>query len=559
MKNKSKKISIIIVSYKDINWLKRIIDDLCKQTFNQLEIIVVANGTTNNKIYQQLQYDYQNVIFIFSKKNLGFSGANNLGISSSSGEYILLINPDTRIEKNFLETLFDEMLVRKLDVIAPIEANYYTKIPTYYQTKIDVFGHPVFKVVDTHTLPEQNFFLPGHCILFSKKLYEKTGGMDDNIFMYFEELDWFWRLFQQKRKIGYSEKVFVYHKGAITTSSGISDRKFLWRNQNTLKVLIKNYDLVSLIIVLPIVFTSYFFESMIFFLFGKPQIGRSYISAMLVMKECIALYKKNKIKSNLLNMITSRSTYLGFGKLHHLKEYIKGRKKRILEIGCGNGFHANTINNKLNEVIGIDLSKESISVAKNRYPNTEFRVMNAENLKFKDNSFNEIYALDVLEHVDNLKKVMEEISRVLCPGGYLKINVPDPRSEKWLIKLRPTYFKEIHHVRVFSYSDLEKLQKYGFEITTYRRHGFLQHIELYFLFKSNGSESQLSISDWRANNFLTIIHLTLLFFNPIVLMTPLKYIPLWIITLPIGIVIDYVGSIFFPKSQYCIYKKTEEL
>ncbi|HRP59318.1 MAG TPA: class I SAM-dependent methyltransferase, partial [Vicingus sp.] len=118
---------------------------------------------------------------------------------------------------------------------------------------------------------------------------------------------------------------------------------------------------------------------------------------------------------------------------------------KVLEIGCGQGFFSSVLAKKKNTtVVGIDLSKSDIEVAKGRYPQIDFKYMNAEKLKFQDKSFNEVYALDVLEHVDNLEKVVSEVSRVLKKGGIFHINVPAEKSEKWLISIRPTYFKEIH-------------------------------------------------------------------------------------------------------------------
>ena len=74
--------------------------------------------------------------------------------------------------------------------------------------------------------------------------------------------------------------------------------------------------------------------------------------------------------------------------------------KKILDLGSGDGFFAYTLSRKKdNDVYGIDLSKESISISKKRYSRVNFQVMNSEKMKFKNNFFDEIYAMDVLEHV----------------------------------------------------------------------------------------------------------------------------------------------------------------
>ena len=234
-------------------------------------------------------------------------------------------------------------------------------------------------------------------------------------------------------------------------------------------------------------------------------------------------------------------------------------KKRVLEIGCGQGFNCFVFSkNKNNKVIGIDLSKNDIKISKERYPNIEFSVMNAQDLKFKNNTFDTVYALDVLEHVDNLNKTLDEVHRCIKRKGKFIINVPHYNSEKWLLKVRPTYFKEIHHVRIFKENELEDLlEKRQFKLVKKQRKGFLQHIELYILFKRKiNSKTQVSIGSWRDNYFTKLIHAMILFTDPIVLKTPLVYFPVWIFTIPFGIVVNSIGSKFFPKSQYYEFKNT---
>ena len=227
--------------------------------------------------------------------------------------------------------------------------------------------------------------------------------------------------------------------------------------------------------------------------------------------------------------------------------------RKILEVGCGQGFNtflrSKTKNNK---VIGIDSSEVEIKVAKQRYPKVDFRVMSAEKLNFKNDSFDEVYAIEVLEHVDKIKKVLKEISRVLKPGGKLIASIPYYKSEEWLVKIRPTYFKEIHHVRIFKKNELEKLCKAeNLFLSKKKKIGFLQHIELYFLFKRKiNSNNQVSIGSWRDNIWTMSLHATMLYFDPLVLKTPLVYFPIWVITIPVGLTINYFGNKFFPKSFY---------
>lgn len=230
-------------------------------------------------------------------------------------------------------------------------------------------------------------------------------------------------------------------------------------------------------------------------------------------------------------------------------------RKRILDIGCGQGFNAHCLS-KHNDVVGIDISAEDIAIAKKRYPNVDYKIMDMASLEFKNNYFDRIYALDTLEHIDNLEKVITEVKRVLKPGGEFIVNIPYWKSERWLLRLRPTYFSEIHHVRVFGEDELENLlSKKRFTLVKKKRAGFLNHVFQYYMFKRKvKSKKQLGIGNWQDSWKTKFLYITLIFFDTQLFKTPLKYIPLWVLTIPIGLVINFFGNFFMPKSLFYTFK-----
>ena len=231
--------------------------------------------------------------------------------------------------------------------------------------------------------------------------------------------------------------------------------------------------------------------------------------------------------------------------------------KKILDLGCGQGFRTNVLSRK-NDVVGVDMSKDDIAVAQKRYPGVSFKLMDAEHLKFKRNEFDEIYAIDVVEHVDHVDRVLSEIRRVLVSHGTVVINIPFYLSENWLKRIRPTYFKEIHHVRVFQDQELEKMMsKIGFKLKKKKKVGFLQHVELYVLFKTGSNKrTQVSIGDWRATSMTKALHCLMLYFDLSVFQTPFVWFPLWIMTVPLGLIINGIGNLYFPKSLYYEFIKS---
>ena len=94
-------------------------------------------------------------------------------------------------------------------------------------------------------------------------------------------------------------------------------------------------------------------------------------------------------------------------------------KASVLDVGCGAGFLTNALAMEGFETFGIDLSKESLAVAKkfDETKTVDYRYANAYALPFPDERFDVVSALDVLEHVEEPNRLISEASRVLKPGG----------------------------------------------------------------------------------------------------------------------------------------------
>jgi ubiquinone/menaquinone biosynthesis C-methylase UbiE len=109
---------------------------------------------------------------------------------------------------------------------------------------------------------------------------------------------------------------------------------------------------------------------------------------------------------------------------HLLKKYSTNKNINILEIGCSGGpFILQLINEGYINIKGIDISENGVELAKQRGIK-DVSVMDAQNLDFKDNSFDLIVASDVLEHLANENKAASEWNRVLKPGGIAIVFVP---------------------------------------------------------------------------------------------------------------------------------------
>lgn len=106
--------------------------------------------------------------------------------------------------------------------------------------------------------------------------------------------------------------------------------------------------------------------------------------------------------------------------LEKLKSYRCDVSSVVLDVGCGAGFLSNTLGEKGFKVTGIDLSEESLKIARahDKTGDVHYLSANAYELPFANDTFDVVTAMDFLEHVERPDRVISEISRVLKTGGY---------------------------------------------------------------------------------------------------------------------------------------------
>jgi hypothetical protein len=241
-----------------------------------MEVIVVDNGSDDNSV-ELIRQSHPDVLIVESPVNRGFATGCEMGIVQSTGELIVLLNNDTRLDHDAFQSLFDEMVERDLDVIAAVLAPYDGGEVKPQRSVIDPLGYPIFLKPADRFGKGKSFFLSAACVLVSKETYLDTGGLDTSFFMYYEDVDWFWRMALYGRQFDYSFKTVVYHF-ATGSAHGLKFdyKRFMWRNTNQPRVLIKNYRLLSLLLVLPIFFITYIFEALVLVVIGRRDLAKTY-------------------------------------------------------------------------------------------------------------------------------------------------------------------------------------------------------------------------------------------------------------------------------------------
>lgn len=250
-------VSIIIINYNGYKHLKECFNSLQELNYKNIEIIFVDNGSKDNSVEFVRKY-YGNTKIIQLDKNYGFAKPNNIGAAQSKGDYIVLLNNDTIVDKNWLTELIK--VAKSSDEIGIVGSKLYL----YYDKNLLNFaGNCCNKYLRTFNIGEnkrdhqlfniqrETFCVWGAALLIKREVYKKLGLFDSKYFAYKEDLDLCWRAWIFGYKVLYVPKSFLYHKVGQTLKGQNEFKSFLGE-KNMLRTLLKNYELKTILKIMPV-------------------------------------------------------------------------------------------------------------------------------------------------------------------------------------------------------------------------------------------------------------------------------------------------------------------
>lgn len=232
-------LSIIILNYNTCELtLKALRSVYASRTGYQFEVILIDNASSDSSV-EKIREEFPQVQLIENEENVGFSKANNQGMRIATGRYVLLLNSDTVVQTDTLE-----IMVRFMDehpdvgasgckVILPdgsLDKACRRGFPTpsasfYYAFGISkLFPHvPRFNQYQLGYLnPDEEYpvdCLVGAFMLVRRKAIDEVGLLDEQFFMYGEDVDWCYRI----KQAGWTN--YYYPKTHIIHYKGASSRK----------------------------------------------------------------------------------------------------------------------------------------------------------------------------------------------------------------------------------------------------------------------------------------------------------------------------------------------
>ena len=243
--NKFPLVSIIVLNYNAGELLLNCINSLKKSTYSNLEIIIVDNISSDGS-QEKCKNKFPDIKLIQNKNNLGYCGGNNVGIQHASGEFIVILNPDTIVEPNWVNELisayneFGEGLYQP-KILSLNEENVIQSTGNM----LHIFGFGFArdkgnKVTNKVEEIQKIGYASGTCLFTSRAVLNKVGLLDEFLFLYHDDLDLGWRAAQIGINSYYVPKSKIFHVESYSLKW--SSKKFYWLERNRKYCLLTHYS-----------------------------------------------------------------------------------------------------------------------------------------------------------------------------------------------------------------------------------------------------------------------------------------------------------------------------
>jgi len=239
-------ISIIILNYNAGNLLIDCVSSIQKSDYTNFEIILVDNISKDNS-HKKCKDSFPTIKLIENKENLGYCEGNNVGLRTAKGEFVVVLNPDTIVDSNWLDELLEAYQNNGEGLYQPkflATSDNSMLLSTGQMIQLFGFGYSRSKGDKDEKLfekIEQIDYASGTCLFTSKKILKKIGLFDPFLFAFHDDLELCWRAALNGIKSFYVPKSIVYHP-IEGTSFKWSPLKFKLMERNRKYCLLTLYD-----------------------------------------------------------------------------------------------------------------------------------------------------------------------------------------------------------------------------------------------------------------------------------------------------------------------------
>jgi len=262
------KVSVIFVNYKSLRLIKKAIFSIIDNKTGVSYEIIVSDNSAQPKNESTLKKLSEKIKYIRNKINVGYGMGINKAAREARGEYLFILNPDTVVEKGTID-----ILVRFLDrdtkagIVAPLLTDFKGKVyqqgVTELTPKKAIFVLSfINKLFPNNKLSREYFIkdwnekttkeadvVPGTAFMMRRSLFEKVGGFDEKIFLFFEEFDLCRRVKNMGKKLYIIPQAKVKHHWGESTKQESDDLMKIYFQKSRYYYFKKHFGISSALVV----------------------------------------------------------------------------------------------------------------------------------------------------------------------------------------------------------------------------------------------------------------------------------------------------------------------
>ncbi|MDO4488886.1 MAG: glycosyltransferase family 2 protein [Eubacteriales bacterium] len=312
------RVTVIIPNYNGLRFLDPCMTALSEQSYRDFCVLIVDNGSTDGSVEKLHEYEDRGLArVIFLPENTGFSGAVNAGIEAADSELIVLLNNDTKADKDYLKAMvsvFDSDSNGNVGAVSPLMINMQdSSLIDSAGDGYSILGWAFQRGVGRNVeLPKFSKRTPVYSACAGAAMYSKRaldeikkadGWFDPMHFAYLEDVDVSWRLRINGYGIYFEPASRVLHVGSGTSGSKYNDFKVSLAARNNVYLNVKNMPLLMLLINLPFILLGVIIKQLFFI---KRGFGGAFFKGFMEGIRNFGKAYKNRVRfrlSNLFNYI----------------------------------------------------------------------------------------------------------------------------------------------------------------------------------------------------------------------------------------------------------------
>jgi len=425
------------------------------QTYSEIEIIVVDNYSSDNTREIGEEFDAKVI-----ESEVGRSAARNVGVNEARGKYIIFLDSDMELSPNAIKEClskamegYDAIIIPELSVGEGFWANCRAIEKLCY--------------IGDDLIESARFF--------GKDALEKAGGYDLQL-VAGEDWDLTQRMRKEGFRIGRTSSSLAHLEGKLSLRAALRKK---YEYGSTIEKFLDKH---------PIEGRRHFSLLRRAYIRNWRMLIKSPVHSLglIFLKSCEFFagglgFLENKTARHWLKRTEKwaiQTTPSDLAKIKIIEEMLRSTPKKhetVLDLGCGVGWCISSLS-KFGTVIALEISKNKLKTAKKNHGQGGFILGDAQYLPFRRNSFDVVVIKDVLEHIMDDRRVINEVSQVSKSGSSLVLYVPLSLKEatfstEAFIKRLVGYSidSEVGHSRRYSARGIDKiLEMKGFEVIVKR-------------------------------------------------------------------------------------------